>query len=241
MDRQEATNLFVSVRDPATSSYSSWRARQPGSAHSPAMGSCVSSLWTLPILYSRISFQSKDPGVVQHSALLADTPSRARSVEDSCPGGWTWLEASLSLKTHLQRLSPTPYHYSYAWPCAGFGTRLAGDNITGTQGKDIWARLVTATVMSMGGAGIKAASEGTRLKEAVWLPSTLCNVYKPESAGWWDKAVSFGVTNERQGTDNMIRPWLCPDTDRGTLELCFEPLPYWTCSFFGWQIDFWVS
>jgi len=58
-----------------------------------------------------------------------------------------WLEAALSLKMCLQRLSPTLCHYSCAWPCAGFGTRLAGDNITGTQHKDVRARTVTAKVM----------------------------------------------------------------------------------------------
>lgn len=124
MDRQGATDLFTSARDPATSSYCSWRARQPWSAHSPDMGTCMSSLWTLPILYSRISCQNKDPGVVQHSALLADIPSRARPVEDDCPwrvdmvgrssvsqdgvsGACPLLCAITVVPGHVQDLAPT--------------------------------------------------------------------------------------------------------------------------------------
>lgn len=111
MTRQEATNLFVSARDPASSSYQigsrtkccSWRAQQPWSACDPAR----ETLWTFDILYSGISFQKKVPSVVQHSVLLADFSSLARSVEDTCPGGWTWLEEDRSLKMCLQHLSPT--------------------------------------------------------------------------------------------------------------------------------------
>lgn len=166
MDRQKATNLFVSVRGPASSSYQQLPAATsllvagpsgvPGELSSlgllmvhPGRGACVNLLCTLPISYSWISFQ-KHPDVVQHAALRADIPSRARPVEDSCPAGWTWLEATLSLKMCLQCLSPTLCHYSCAWPRAGFGTCLAGDNIPRPKHRDIWARIVTATVMSRG-------------------------------------------------------------------------------------------
>lgn len=195
MDRQKATNLFVSVRGPATSSYQlassrtkcgPWRAQQPWSAHGP---SGVGGLWTLPISYSWISFQKKHPDVVQHAALLADIPSRARPVEDSCPAGWTWLEAALSLKMCLQCLSPTLYHYSCAWPHAGFGTCLAGDDIPGTKHGDIWARIVTAMVMSRGEQVCRQPQKEPFV--AVWLPGTIQNLLQAWTSSLMGQSIFF--------------------------------------------------
>lgn len=59
-----------------------------------------------------------------------------------------------------QDVYPVPIS-SCAWPCAGFGIFLAGEKITGTQHKAIWARIVTAMVMSTSGTVIKAAPEVT--------------------------------------------------------------------------------